>query len=305
LHQECLINQKCIISVDTPLRGGIILILQQLTVVKLEGGAMYKIGTFSRMTGLTVKALRYYHSEDILIPEEIDQYTGYRLYKANQVATAEAIRLLRACEFSVKEIKEVILNCEDPSDILYYMAEKTSHIDLEIKRLAVIKKRLIDETEKRKVVKAMNDYEVIEKTYDEVEIISMRYTGAYDQCGKYMGEIYKTVKGAAKDVPFNLYYDDEYKEDADIEVCVPVKKAIKTEGNVVSRRLPAESGLSVIHIGPYDEVGSAYQAINDYASKHNLELTTPLREIYRKGPGMLFKGNPNKYVTEMFIPFKS
>ncbi|NLI92146.1 MAG: MerR family transcriptional regulator, partial [Peptococcaceae bacterium] len=27
-------------------------------------------------------------------------------------------------------------------------------------------------------------------------------------------------------------------------------------------------------------------------------------EIYLKGPGMIFKGNPNKYLTEIVIPIE-
>ena len=38
------------------------------------GGFMYKIGVFSQMTGLTVKALRYYHEQEMLIPIEIDDH---------------------------------------------------------------------------------------------------------------------------------------------------------------------------------------------------------------------------------------
>lgn len=48
----------------------------------------------------------------------------------------------------------------------------------------------------------------------------------------------------------------------------------------------------------------AYKAILDYAGEHDLKCLTPSREIYLKGPGMIFKGNPNKYVTEIIIPIE-
>jgi len=32
-----------------------------------------------------------------------------------------------------------------------------------------------------------------------------------------------------------------------------------------------------------------------------LSPQAPLMEIYHKGPGMLFKGNPDKYLTELQI----
>jgi effector-binding domain-containing protein len=157
------------------------------------------------------------------------------------------------------------------------------------------------EIEQRKVVKQMNEYEVIEKTLDPVQVISLRYKGVYSDCGQYMGQLYKQAKSGAKDVPFNLYYDRDYQEEADIEVCVPVKKEIVVTGDVKCYLLPEKKGISVIHVGPYDTLGDAYQALADYASEKGLETKIPGREIYRKGPGMLFLGNTNKYVTEIFL----
>ena len=43
------------------------------------------IGEFSRMTHLSVKALRHYHDVGILEPAAIDPYSGYRSYAADQV----------------------------------------------------------------------------------------------------------------------------------------------------------------------------------------------------------------------------
>ena len=37
-----------------------------------------KIGEFSRLMQVTVKTLRHYEQKGLLIPEEVDQWTGYR-----------------------------------------------------------------------------------------------------------------------------------------------------------------------------------------------------------------------------------
>lgn len=47
------------------------------------------IGDFSRMTHLSVKALRHYHDVGLLEPAEIDRWSGYRYYRPDQVATAQ------------------------------------------------------------------------------------------------------------------------------------------------------------------------------------------------------------------------
>ena len=43
------------------------------------------IGDFSRMTHLSVKALRHYHDVGLLEPAQVDTASGYRLYQASQV----------------------------------------------------------------------------------------------------------------------------------------------------------------------------------------------------------------------------
>ena len=45
------------------------------------------IGEFSRLTHLTVKTLRHYHDVGLLVPDEVDRYTGYRRYGTGQVTT--------------------------------------------------------------------------------------------------------------------------------------------------------------------------------------------------------------------------
>ena len=42
---------------------------------------MLKIGEFSKLSHLTVKALRFYERKGILIPKKVDEQTGYRFYE--------------------------------------------------------------------------------------------------------------------------------------------------------------------------------------------------------------------------------
>lgn len=53
------------------------------------------IGDFSRMTYLSVKALRHYHQIGLLEPADVDPTTGYRLYLPSQLPTAQVIRRFR------------------------------------------------------------------------------------------------------------------------------------------------------------------------------------------------------------------
>ena len=46
---------------------------------------MLKIGEFSKLSHLTVKALRFYEKEGILLPASTDKWTGYRVYETAQL----------------------------------------------------------------------------------------------------------------------------------------------------------------------------------------------------------------------------
>ena len=59
-------------------------------------------------SGLTVAALRHYHDVALLVPAEVDDATGYRRYRADQLPQAWAIARLRALELSLDEIRAVL-----------------------------------------------------------------------------------------------------------------------------------------------------------------------------------------------------
>src|ERR1700684_4309204 len=69
---------------------------------------MLTIGDFSRMTHLSVKALRHYHDMGVLEPAAIDQFTGYRSYDTSQVRWAQVIRRLRDLGMPLDSIRMVL-----------------------------------------------------------------------------------------------------------------------------------------------------------------------------------------------------
>ncbi len=69
---------------------------------------LLNIGQFSRMTHLSVKALRHYHDVGILEPAAIDPYSGYRSYEVGQVTSAQVIRRLRDLGMPLDSIRAVL-----------------------------------------------------------------------------------------------------------------------------------------------------------------------------------------------------
>ncbi|MEU3524037.1 MerR family transcriptional regulator [Streptomyces sp. NPDC038707] len=61
----------------------------------MPNAELMPIGDFARRTGLTPSALRFYADSGLLPPAEVDPVTGYRYYRADQVARASGLRRLR------------------------------------------------------------------------------------------------------------------------------------------------------------------------------------------------------------------
>ena len=62
------------------------------------------IGRFSRMTRLSIKALRLYDGLGLLTPAWVDPSSSYRYYRLGQANRAEAIRVLRQVDMPLEEI---------------------------------------------------------------------------------------------------------------------------------------------------------------------------------------------------------
>ena len=146
---------------------------------------------------------------------------------------------------------------------------------------------------------AQNDFEVQEKTLEKLLVAGIRMKGRYSECGKGFKRICRSMGRHVRGKPLLLHYDSEYREnDADFEACMPVREPKATDGIAV-RELPGGKCLSLLHRGPYEQLGQSYARIRSYARDRGYAIAMPTREVYLKGPGMIFKGNPKNYLTEI------
>lgn len=67
---------------------------------------LYKIGDFSKKTGLSIRTLRYYDEIALFKPVEIDLFTNYRYYSEKQLEDLNIINDLKDCGFTLEEIKK-------------------------------------------------------------------------------------------------------------------------------------------------------------------------------------------------------
>lgn len=265
----------------------------------------FNIGDFSRASGIPAKTLRFYHEKGILIPAAIDSETGYRLYDERCLERARIIVALRKLDFSLDEIAAILAVGEEDGDVLDHLAMRKKAIAAEISRhrnmIAVIDAIISAEQESRKAMDAL-PYEAGEKATERMLVAGIRMKGRYGDCGPAFGTLGRKVGRFISGKPMCLYYDGEYREDdADFEPCFPVSAKARADG-VEIHEVPAGSCLHLLHAGPYEELGRSYAKVLAFAQRGKHNLTLPSREIFHKGPGMIFRGNPRKYLTEIQIP---
>jgi effector-binding domain-containing protein len=84
-----------------------------------------------------------------------------------------------------------------------------------------------------------------------------------------------------------------------LEVGVEMIESIPEEEDVVRSATPAGRVASVVHFGPYQQLGMAHQAIRDWCSAHNLQLAGPNWEIYGHWQND-WDADPSRIRTDVF-----
>jgi DNA-binding transcriptional MerR regulator/effector-binding domain-containing protein len=260
------------------------------------------IGEFSKITGLTVKTLRFYHEKEILVPAWIDEQTGYRYYGQQQIDKGRIITQLRGLDFSLEQIGVMLADCNDDARILDFLQQHQTQIEEKVRqyrKIASSLEEIIHQEREGQLAMQHSNFEVEEKDLAAQLVAGIRMKGRYSDCGKGFARLGRTFGRTIAGKPFLLHYDSEYKEeDADFEACMPVGKAKETPGISV-RELPGGRCVSLLCKGPYEQLGRSYAKILGYIKDKGYQVVMPTREIYLKGPGMIFKGNPKNYLTEI------
>lgn len=267
---------------------------------------MYRIGEFSKITGLTAQTLRYYDSEKILSPSHRKKENGYRYYNEEDIKTARSISLLRKFNFSIMEIKDVLSNMRAPEDFHDFINEKivlTEHLIMK-------QQAFIDEMKSYLALAPLTDkedknmeYEVSITELSPQLVACIRFKGRYCEIGDYFTKVFEGAGDKVCAVPFTCYYNLEFTEMADMEVCVPVSSSLSGSG-IHTRRIERVRAIGVKHIGPYEKLGMAYKSLFDYANENHLKYHGPIMEFYYKSMGYALKGNPHHYETKIYLPIE-
>ena len=103
------------------------------------------IGLASKLSGLTIKTVRYYADIGIVNPNR-NSKTGYRSYSSDDVARLQFIRKARHFNFSIDECRELLSLYQDKNrsskEVKRLTTEKILEIDTKLKELNSLRDQL-------------------------------------------------------------------------------------------------------------------------------------------------------------------
>ncbi|XZE53424.1 MerR family transcriptional regulator [Planctomycetaceae bacterium SH139] len=260
------------------------------------------IGEFSKLTGLTIKTLRFYHESGLIKPASVDASSGYRYYAADQVELAIAIKTLRELGFSIEQIGELLPVDFRPGTLVEMLEQ----------RRVALREAMRDDRER---LRRLDEILVIERQAEQraevagfevrlvevaaQQVASMKYRGAYAECGKIFAKLARQYGRYIAGKPMILCWDSEFKDtDASFEVVFPVRPCNAKPGSQIYE-LSGGQAIALLHAGPYADLHRSYRKLMVSAATRGWQYETPAREVYHKGPGMIFRGDPRKYLTEI------
>lgn len=271
---------------------------------------MFRIGDFSKLTNLTVRALHHYEELEILLPEKVDYMTNYRYYSANQLVTVNKIKMLQQIGLSLKDIKDVIQS-NDIKLLEYHYKLREAEIQDELEKLKKKQNIVKMFKEKMKEGSSMERYNVELKKIPKRKVMSIRkvvksYNDEFDLWNDLHEEsVNQKVKMDNPPSGMTIYHDKEYKEsNVDIEVQSNIIGNYKDTDDVKFYEAPEFTIASVTFNGSYEQMAEVTQAIASWIEANNYIICGPMVNIPYISPAQ--DSNPDNWVTEAgFMVFKS
>ena len=266
------------------------------------GDTLYKIGMFAAMNHMTVKTLRFYEEQGLLMPALIHPETGYRYYTLSQMAVLHQISALKQAGFTLEEIAHINAGADEEAVLLKKKAELLAKIADLTRQIAVVDGYL---SKKKTGLSAP----VLIKTIPQTTVAFMRirlesYDGLFDRMPE-MGTLMEKAgcECALPEYCFTAYPEAGYK-DADIlvDICESVVAAKKENGNLRFKTLPEIQAACVFHKGSYRTFAESYETVLRYIEENGYEIAGEIRESYIDG--VWNKDDESLWLSEIQVPVR-
>jgi len=247
---------------------------------------MFRIGGFSKLSRVSVKALRFYDEVGLLKPTYVDRDTGYRYYSAALLPRLNRILAFKELGLSLGEIGH-LLEGDLPADRVRELlqnrrAELARRIEREQAQLAEVESWLAQIEQAGRVP----DYEIIVKQVAPRLVASVRDTlSSYADAGDLFDELHSNFKqrGASLERGAVWHTCAGQRRSIDCEAILFLHEPAPPAGRAQVYELPGYAVACVIHQGSDETCERAYVAARSWIESHGYAIAGPIRELYWQG----------------------
>ncbi len=241
-----------------------------------------KIGEFSRLGRVTVRALRHYEEIDLLTPEIVDRDTGYRYYSVGQLQKIFNITKLKSMGYSLEEIRD-LWDDDQHFPTVESLEKKIRKCEDE---LAVLKER---KQMLKAVVASQKKLHKMEKVY-------------FESLPAITVASHRTIIPSFEDLG-RLCYEVIGPEMARLGCECPEPGYCYTieHGGYKPKDIPAVPQVACLKVfGPYEKLYDNYVELFAYLEKEGYKIADAPRAVYIDG--IWNQEDPDKWLTIIQVP---
>jgi DNA-binding transcriptional MerR regulator len=246
------------------------------------------IGEFARLARLTVKAVRHYDAEGLLVPASVDPHSGYRYYRPEQVRTATTIALLRGLDVPLPVVRQV-LSAPDDVAVAAVLAEQRERLSAELAR----REQALRTLDALRRAPERVPYAVAIADRAPVRLASrtgrVRAAALDEDTGALCRAVLRDVARAGR-APLVAVFPLDLVDEFDVQVGVPA-----ADGETA---LPGGPWATTLHVGPYPQLPLAYTALLEHVREHGHRPVGPVTETYLTDPST---AEPEELVTRVAV----
>jgi len=248
---------------------------QQAVAVEL-----LSIGQLARACRVSVPTLRKYDELGLLPPAEVDEGTGYRWYRPDQVRAASLIRLLREVQVPLAMIRELLAE-PDGGRALTRLDTHWDDVERRVaagRRTKYYLRRLLGANQEDAMT-----FPIITTQVPDQPALARRRRVSIDELVSFISAAEVELDQQALDRQLHragpalaVFHDPVNNEtDGEVEVCLPVA----AHGDVLPGGTLAQTDARGADTH-YPRILAAYDAVAAWAHQQHRPLLGPPREIY-------------------------
>jgi effector-binding domain-containing protein len=171
------------------------------------------------------------------------------------------------------------------------------------RRLLLSLQELIDGRDEPKL------YDIRVKEALAARVLTVTLRGPLDSLGAQIGETFVRLYShllraqvAPTGPALAMYLEETWRDPLTLALEIPIVEAPPLEPDMTLQELAASTVAATVHVGDYDTIRGAHDALRVWIPEHGYEQAGPCREVFIVCPAQTL--NPREYRTEVLWPVR-